>query len=79
MQADEKVWDEIDGKYHFNAKVFSLRFNNSPETEKFILTRVRDPQWAPVFADYYNLVFVRRTEANAEVIRSHEIARDRFR
>jgi hypothetical protein len=79
MQADEKVWDEMDGMYHFNAIVFSLQFNNSPETEKFILTRVRDPQWAPVFADYYNLIFVRRTEANAEVIRSHEIPRDRFR
>ncbi len=50
MEADDKVWREQDEKYHFNAIVYSLQFNNAPETERFLLARVGDPEWAPVSA-----------------------------
>jgi hypothetical protein len=79
MEADDKVWREQDEKYHFNAIVYSLQFNNAPETERFLLARVRDPEWAPVFADNFNMIYVRRTERNAAAIKAHELPRSMFR
>jgi hypothetical protein len=79
MEADDTVWHEQDEKYHFNAIVYSLQFNNAPETERFLLARVRDPEWAPVFADNFNLVYLRRTDRNAATIKAHELSRSLFR
>jgi hypothetical protein len=79
MQADDTVWQQIDAQYRFNAIVFSLQRNASPETERFLLARVRDPEWAPVFADNFNLVYLRRTAKNTAAIKAYEIPRNQFR
>jgi hypothetical protein len=73
---EETVWHEEDQKHHFNAIILSL---GDGTTEGFILRRVRDDEWAPVFADHYALIFVRRTPENAVLISNHEIPRNRFR
>lgn len=73
---EETVWHEEDAKHHFNAIVLSL---GDKSTEGFILRRVRDDEWAPVFADHYALIFVRRTPDNAVLISNNEIPRNRFR
>lgn len=73
---EESVWHEEDQRHHFNAIILSL---GDKATEGFILRRVRDDEWAPVFADHYALVFVRRTPENAVLIANHEIPRNRFR
>jgi hypothetical protein len=77
--ADEATWGLVNETYHFNAIVFSLGDAFAP-VEGFLLRRAHDPQWAPVFADEYSLVFVRRDNPrNADVVRAHEIPQDRFR
>ncbi len=76
--SDSAVWERLDGKYHFNAIVISLQ-DGFPPIEKFILTRVRDGEWAPVYTDFYSLIFVRRNDQNAAVIRDHLIPRSAFR
>lgn len=79
MQSDEGVWESLDRKYRFNAIVFSLQYNNNPETERFLIARVHDPEWAPVFADNFNLVYLRRNDRNAVAIRAHELPRSMFK
>jgi hypothetical protein len=76
--SDEDVWHQIDGRYQFEAIVISMQ-DGFPPIEKFILSRVRDPEWAPVFTDFYSLIFVRRNEKNAAVIQRHLIPRSMFR
>ena len=76
--SDDSVWRRLDDKYHFNAIVISMQ-DGFPPIEKFILTRVRDADWAPVYTDPYSLLFVRRTDRNAAVIRAHLIPRSAFR
>jgi hypothetical protein len=73
---EETVWHEEDAKRHFNAIVLSL---GDKTAETFILRRVRDDDWAPVFADHYAIIFMRRTPENAVVIANNEIPRNRFR
>jgi hypothetical protein len=79
MEADDEIWRQQDAKYHFNAIVYSLQFNNAPETERFLLARVKDPEWAPVFTDNFSLVYLRRNERNAAAIKAHELPRSMFR
>ncbi|MBZ5602422.1 MAG: hypothetical protein LAO79_08955 [Acidobacteriia bacterium] len=79
MQADDATWQEADRKYRFNAIVFSLQYNSRPETERFMLARVHDPEWAPVFADDYSLIYLRRNDQNAAAIRAHELPKSMFR
>jgi hypothetical protein len=78
MLSNDAVWMQLDGKFRFNALVLSLQ-DGFPPLETFILARVRDPDWAPVYTDAYSLIFVRRTGKNAAVIDKFLIPRDRFR
>jgi hypothetical protein len=78
MLFDKTVWWATDDKYRFNALVYSLQ-DGYPGIERSILERVRDANWAPVYTDFYSLIFVRRTPENAAVIEKHLIPRDRFR
>lgn len=76
--SDDAVWARLDHQYHFNAIVISMQ-DGFPPIEKFILTRVRDAEWAPVYTDPFSLIFVRRTDRNAAVIQAHLIPRSAFR
>jgi hypothetical protein len=76
--SDDRVWQAQDEKYNFQTIVISMQ-DGFPGVEEFILTRVRDEQWAPVYADAYSIIFVRRTEANTAVIEKYQIPRERFR
>jgi hypothetical protein len=76
--SDDDVWRGLDAKHRFNAIVCSLE-DAFPPIERFLIARAHDADWAPVYTDYYSLVFVRRTDGNAEVIRAHEIPQEQFR
>ena len=78
MLFDNTVWQRVDGEFQFNALVYSLQ-DGFPGIERSILARVRDPEWAPVYTDFYSLIFVRRTPEHAAVIEKHLIPREAFR
>ncbi|TSC84440.1 MAG: hypothetical protein G01um101417_246 [Parcubacteria group bacterium Gr01-1014_17] len=59
MQENEEKWKEALARYNFNAIVFSQR-DATPWGQKFLIARVQDPQWAPVFADGRIIIFTRR-------------------
>jgi len=70
-QTDNTAWSELDSKYHFNSIFFSYR-DYTPWAQQFLIARVQDPAWAPVFVDGYNIIFLRRDNPeNAEVIKNH--------
>lgn len=77
MQSDETVWRQIDARYGFNAIIFQ-RHDATPWAQRFLVNRVRDPFWAPVFVDDVALILVRRVEHNAGLIRRFEIPQQRF-
>ena len=76
--SDSTVWERLDQKYRFNAIAISMQ-DGFPGIETFLLARVRDAAWAPVYTDPYTLIFVRRSDQNAAVIRAHLIPRSAFR
>ena len=78
MLEDDALWNTWDEKLRFNAIAISMQ-DAYPGIERFILTRVRDGDWAPVYADDYAILFVRRTPEHAGLIARNEIPRERFR
>lgn len=77
VQQDEQKWQKLDGEYNFNAIFFSHR-DYTPWGQQFLITRIQDAGWAPVFADSYNIIFLKRKETNMELIKKYEIPKERF-
>ena len=67
MQEDDKVWEEVSNKYGFNVIYFN-RHDLTPWGQQFMIDRLSDPQWAPVFVDDYVLMMARRRSVNQGVI-----------
>ncbi len=74
-QHDEAAWKTTDERYNFNVIWYS--FSNS-DSLPFILERIQDPAWAPVFADTYSIIFLKRNPQNEMLIKQYEIPKDKF-
>jgi hypothetical protein len=77
LQSDERAWREADARYRFNA-IFFYRRDQTPWAQPFLLRRLADPEWAPVFVDGSTLILVRRGPKNAGVIRRFELPKQMF-
>lgn len=77
MQQDKVKWEELDEKYKFNVIFFSHR-DLTPWGQAFLISTVNDPEWAPVFADQYNIIFAKKNSQNVELIRKYLIPKENF-
>ena len=77
MQADEKRWKVEEAKYGFNVIYFAWH-DFTDFGQAFLLNRVKDPEWVPVFADDFALIFVKNVEANRSLIDLYRIPASRF-
>ncbi|MCX6817099.1 MAG: hypothetical protein NTZ93_04495 [Candidatus Beckwithbacteria bacterium] len=78
MQEDDQVWQKQLEKYQFQAIIFSIK-DFTPWGQQFLIQRVKDPEWAPVYADQRVIIFLKRNEKNAPVISQFELLKERFR
>lgn len=78
MQEDDEVWKKQDLKYNFNV-IFFQYHDLTPWAQEFLITRVNDPTWAPVFVDSYVIIFLKRNQLNESVIKKYEIPKQNFR
>lgn len=76
VQHDEAAWKKLDDSYHFNTIWYS--FSNS-DSLPFILNRLNDPAWAPVFADTFSIIFLKRNATNEALIKQYEMPPSSFR
>ncbi len=72
MQENEERWKKIDNQYNFNA-IFFYRLDMTPWAQEFLIKRVEDDDWAPVYVDDWTIIFVRRVESNNTIINQFEI------
>jgi hypothetical protein len=77
-QEEESKWKELDAQYKFNAIIF-YRHDLTPWAQKFLISRVQDNNWAPVFVDDYNIIFVKRNEQNLEIIKRSALPEEMFK
>ena len=77
MQEQEAVWQEQSRQYNFNAIVFGYR-DRTPWAQNFLGQRLSDSSWAPVWADQWVLILLRRNELNQSIIDRFEIPKSAF-
>jgi hypothetical protein len=78
MHISPDLWQRQEDKFHFNAIMFSLN-DKSPWQLPFLVARINDPTWAPVFADKFVIIFLKRNLLNESVIKKFEIRKERFK
>lgn len=77
MQENNDVWKKMDDKHQFNAIFFSLR-DQTPWGQKFLVTRIDDTAWAPVYVDQYAIIFLKKNEQNKSIIQHYQVPRNYF-
>jgi hypothetical protein len=75
LQQNEAYWARRSGEYGFNVIVFNHR-DRSRASQEFIVRRVLDPAWAPVFFDRDIIIFVRKHGSNHSTAEKYELATD---
>ena len=78
MQETDEVWRREMERWRFNAVFFSHR-DMTQWGQQFLIARIKDSQWAPVFADRYAIIFLKRNEENRPIIERLEIPQSAFR
>lgn len=76
-QENNAKWEGLDKQYNFNAIFFSWR-DYTPWGQNFLIQKINDEGWAPVFADSFNIIFVKRTEKNKSLIEKYELPKEMF-
>lgn len=77
MQEDNKIWKENEEKYKFNV-IYFYRHDYTPWGQKFLVERIKDPEWAPVYVDDYTIILLKRSGENLEFIQKYELPKSEF-
>lgn len=77
MQENEDVWDRVDRQYNFNV-IYFYRHDFTPWAQPFLIKRLQDSKWAPVFVDGYTLILLKRNEKNRRIIQLYELPKHIF-
>ncbi len=77
MQESEEEWQKQDKIYNFNA-IFFAYHDATPWGQNFLVKRINDPNWAPVFVDQYCLILLKRNPQNQEIIKKYGVPKSYF-
>jgi len=78
MQESENKWLETDEKYNFNV-IYFMRHDMTEHAQPFLIRRVRDPNWAVVFVDSFNIIILKRNKTNQALIEKYELPASMFK
>lgn len=78
MMEDEEKWKEVDAKYKFNS-IFFYRNDMTEHAQPFLIRRIADPNWVPVFVDSWNIILVKNNELNKAIIDKHRLPQEMFK
>ncbi len=78
MQEDESVWYQKSSEYGINTVIFYWH-DATPWGQNFLINRVQDDIWVPVFVDDRVIIFLKDNDLNKEIIDKFEISKDVFR
>ena len=77
MQENEDIWQKQSEKYAFNAIFFYYR-DLTPWAQTFLLNRIADENWVPVYVDQSAIILVKNNELNKDLIKKYRIPSEMF-
>ncbi len=78
LQENEEEWRKRKEEYNFQT-IFFHRKDYTPWSQAFLIRRVSDPEWAPVYVDEDTIIFLRRGGINQKIIDRYELPKAIFR
>ncbi len=76
-QTNNALWQRMDAQYDFNVIFFDIH-DLTDWGQTFLINRIKDPLWAPVYVDSYTIIFLKRNAQNAFLIRRYELPSNMF-
>jgi hypothetical protein len=77
LQASEEKWKEMENRYHFNAIFFNL-LDYTEHAQPFLIRRISDPEWAPVFVDDHTIILLKKNSQNEAIIHQYALPSSMF-
>lgn len=77
MQEDDMVWNTELKKENFNV-IYFYRLDYTPWAQSFLIRRISDPLWAPVYVDDKTIIFLKRSDQNKKIIDRYELPKSLF-
>jgi len=77
MQEKEEKWREVAAQYNFNV-IFFYRRDYTPWAQPFLITRLADQEWVPVYVDDLALILVRNGAPNKDLIEKYRLPPEMF-
>ncbi len=77
MVSEESVWFKVEKEYDFNVIYFSRNSANAYE-HFFIIKRLEDPSWAPIFVDDDVIIFLKHKPQNEDLVRRYQLRLIKF-
>jgi len=76
-QEKSEVWQALDDKEQFQS-IFFFRHDQTTWAQPFLIDRIQDPNWIPVFVDDQVLILAKKNEQNKEVINEFALPENIF-
>ncbi len=77
IQQDEAAWQKAQEQFQFNV-IYFYRHDLTDWGQGFLIARINDPQWAPVYVDDVAIMFLKRNDKNMALIRQLELPKSMF-
>lgn len=79
MQQDttDATWKKADEKYHFNS-IYFYRHDQTPYGQPFLIRRIKDAEWIPIYFDDYTVLLLRNNEKNAFLLQQYALDKRMF-
>ena len=77
MQKDESAWQKAQQRFGFNS-IFFYRHDMTPYAQPFLIKRIKDPEWVPVYVDNYSIILLKDNRKNQQLIERFELPKEMF-
>ncbi len=78
MLESEDKWNSLSQQFNLQT-IYFMRHDATEHAQPFLIRRLQDSNWAPVFVDEWTIVLIKRTEANQELIKRYELPASMFK
>lgn len=76
-QENDKVWQQVQDEYDLGS-IYFYRHDMTNWGQEFLVKRVQDPAWIPVFVDNYVIIFVKDIPEHQTIIAKYRLPDELF-
>lgn len=76
-QENEEAWQALDAQYIFGS-IYFYRHDATSWAQDFLIRRIQDDRWVPVFVDETTIIMIRNIPEHTEIIEKYALPKEMF-